>query len=64
MGKYGQNRKPRPLLIKLVNRGDVRNVLARCGSVESPLRLKPDLNPVQRKIESLLLKERWALPYS
>ena len=61
LGKFSPNKRPRPILIKLVNRGDVRNVLAMSGSVESPLRLKPDLDPVQRRTESFLLKERWAL---
>lgn len=47
--------------MKLNSLGDVRNLLARSGSLHYPLRLKPDLSPEDRKTEALLMKERWSL---
>ena len=36
-------------------------VLTKIASFKAPVRIKPDLTPEERKAESLLLKERWAL---
>lgn len=61
LGKYVPDQRPRPILVKMISAGDVRNLLARSGSFCHPLRLKPDLTPEDRKIEGVLLKERWSL---
>ena len=40
---------------------DVSIILANKRSLSSPLAIKPDMSPDERKIESALLKERWSL---
>lgn len=61
LGKFVPDSRPRPVLVKMNSAGDVRNLLAKSGALQYPLRLKPDLSPEDRKIEQLLLKERWSL---
>ena len=63
LGRYtAENRKPRPLLVKFIRVADVARVLSKRGSL--PVIIKPDMSPHERKIESLLLKERWSLMQS
>ena len=63
LGRYtAENKKPRPLLVKFIRVADVARVLSKRGSL--PVIIKPDMSPHERKIESLLLKERWSLMQS
>ena len=63
LGRFtAENRKPRPLLVKFIRVADAARVLSRRGSLQvAPVIIKPDMSPHERKIESLLLKERWSL---
>ena len=62
LGKFKVNQpRPRPVLIKLKRVMDVSAILANKRSLSSPLVIKPDISPDERKIESALLKERWSL---
>ena len=60
LGKYTEsNSHPRPILVSLNRVADVNLVLSKRSSFPSVgLRVKPDLSPEERHIESLLLKER------
>ena len=40
---------------------DVSAILANKKSLSSPFTIKSDMSPEERKIESILLKERWSL---
>ena len=56
--------RPRPVLVKFNCASDVVNILAKYCSLSSNAHrffIKPDLSPVERSIESLLLKERRVL---
>ena len=55
------NTKPRPILVHFVRMADVSSVLAKRGSLKKPYFIKPFMSTEQRKIESILLKERWNL---
>ena len=55
------NTKPRPILVHFVRMADVSSVLAKRGSLKRPYFIKPFMSTEQRKIESILLKERWNL---
>ena len=62
LGKYQeQSRRPRPILIKFNRAIDVSILLSQTSTLPSGIRIKPDMNPEERQIESLLLKERWSL---
>lgn len=62
LGKYANNSpRPRPLLVSLNSTADVYNILSKRHNSPSPITIKPDLSPTNRKIEALLLKERWRL---
>jgi len=59
LGKFSlQKSRPRPILIKLIRISDVSKILLKKGSLPQPYRIKPDMAPQQRLIESALLKER------
>lgn len=61
LGKFSkQSSKPRPILVKFVRSADVTRVLSGARSFESPIFVRPDLSPLQRARDSVLLKERWA----
>ena len=61
LGKFQeQSSKPRPLLVKINRTIDVSLLLSK-GSLPKELRIKPDMPAEERQMESLLLKERWAL---
>ena len=64
LGKFDpkrNNTKPRPILVHFVRMSDVSSVLAKRGSLKRPYSVKPIMSKEQRKIESILLKERWNL---
>ena len=62
LGKYvSDSLRPRPLLVQLNSTADVYKVLSKRHNVSSSVSIKPDLSPANRKIEALLLKERWQL---
>ena len=66
LGKFSTgNSKPRPLLVKFIRAADATRILSKRGSSRgSPIVIKPDMSPTERKCESLLLKERWSLMQS
>ena len=62
LGKYTpQLKHPRPLLVILNRTANVRAVLTNRSSVPTPYRMKPDLSPEERKVDTILLKHRWSL---
>jgi len=62
LGKYKTDaERPRPILIKFLRSTDASLALSKSSSFKSPVRIKPDLTPEERKIENYLLKERWSL---
>ena len=63
LGKYSpDNRKPRPLLMKFIRIADATSILSKRRSPHStPVFIKPDMSPTERRCESILLKERWSL---
>ena len=62
LGKYTEgSKKPRHILVKFVWSDDVFRVLTKSRELKKPTVVKPDLSPLQRKHESILLKERWSL---
>ena len=50
--------KPRPVLANLTRVYDVQEVLSKVGCLAIP---SPDLPLLQRKIKSILMKEKWSL---
>lgn len=62
LGKFCDG-KTRPVLVKLTRSADVVSILSNRHKLVSlrGIYIKPDLNPQDRKVESLLLKERWSL---
>ena len=65
LGKYSPHgTRPRPLLVKFVRAIDASNILSKKGKLTRPYLIKPDMTQEQRKIESVLLKERWNLMQS
>lgn len=62
LGKYReQSKRPRPILVKLNRAIDVLVLLSKAKSLPTNIKLKPDMSPTERLVESLLLKERWSL---
>lgn len=62
LGKYQeQSKRPRPILVRFNRAIDVSILLSKASSLPNSIRIKPDLTPDERKTESILLKERWAL---
>jgi len=62
LGKYNPNGiRPRPLLIKFLRTVDANSILSNRGKVKRPFIIKADMTPEERKIESILLYERWNL---
>ena len=61
LGKYTpQLKRPRPLLVMLNRTADVRTVLSNRSSVPTPYRIKPDLSPEEREVDTIFLKHRWS----
>jgi len=62
LGKFSaENSRPRPLLVKFLRALDASTVLFNRSKIKNPIMIKPDLTPEERKIESILLHERWNL---
>lgn len=62
LGKYASNNpRPRPLLISLNSTADVDNILSHRHLVPTGIVVKPDQSPEERKVEAILLQERWRL---
>ena len=61
LGKYNDNGRPRPILAKLSQSADVSSILSKRGSLNKPISIKPDLSLEDRRLEAILLKERWSL---
>jgi len=59
LGKY-VNGKRRPILTRLVRSCDVQSILSKRSRLKDlpSIRIKPDMSKQERKVESLLLKER------
>ena len=62
LGKFKRDMsRPRPILISLASTANVRNLLMNRQSLPDSITIKPDLSPNERKIEAILLQERWKL---
>ena len=61
LGKYNDNGSPRPILAKINRSADVSSILSKRGSLNKPISIKPDLSLEDRRLEAILLKERWSL---
>ena len=60
--KYNPNRsKPRPILVKFLRSADVTSILFEKSNLALPFSIKTDMTAEEKKIEGLLLKERWEL---
>ena len=60
LGKYSSDSaRPRPVLVKFNSAGYASNLLSNKKQCPKGITVKPDLPLQARKIESLLLKERW-----
>ena len=61
LGKYNEQRRPRPILVHLNQANDVAILLSKRSSLSNPIVLKPFPSPEERANEVILLKERWSL---
>ena len=62
LGKFSaDNNRPRPILVKFLRTLDASTVLFNRSKTKKPIQIKPDMTPEERKIESILLHERWNL---
>ena len=62
LGKFSaDNNRPRPILVKFLRTLDASTVLFNRSKTKKPILIKPDMTPEERKIESILLHERWNL---
>ena len=63
LGKYTRNSKrPRPILAILNRSADVTSVLSKRSSLKGDsIVIKPDLSPLERSNEKILLNQRWSL---
>lgn len=62
LGKFDRgNARPRPILVKLNRPADVLSILSKRRLLDSKVTIRPDLSPIERVNEQLLLKERWTL---
>ena len=62
LGKYTrQSPQSRPVLMTLNSTASVRNILFNRKSLPVGVSVKPDLAMEERKVESILLQERWRL---
>ncbi len=64
LGQYSSvspsaNHRSRPLLVRMSTSRNVISILSKRGSTIRPYVIKPDMSPGERKIEAILLKERW-----
>ena len=62
LGKYQeQSSRPRPILVSFNRAIDVSTLLSKTSSLPNGIRIKRDMTKDERLVESILLKERWAL---
>ena len=62
LGKYDHSgSRSRPLLVTLNSTADVLRILSKRHLLPSSISIKADLSPTARKVETILLKERWRL---
>ena len=62
LGKFKHDAQhPRPILIKFLRSTEATMALSKIAAFQSPVVIKLDLTPEERKIESFLLKEQWSL---
>jgi len=62
LGKYqDKSTRPRPILTRFNRAIDVSLLLSKTSTLPKDIHIKPDIAPEDRNIESILLKERWAL---
>ena len=62
LGKFDPSQtRPRPILVKFLRRIDVSTILSNRNLVKKPVIIKADMSKDERKIESMLLQERWRL---
>ena len=63
-GRFNPNNginKHRPLLVRFVRMADVNCILSKRRNLSKPHFVKPDITQEQRKLEAVLLRERWNL---
>ena len=62
LGRYdSEQSRPRPILVKFLRRIDVTTILSNRNKVKKPIIIKADMSKDERKVESVLLQERWKL---
>lgn len=61
LGKFKQHNPPRPLLVRLSKKSEVKAILSNRSKLSRPYFIKPDMSPEELANERLLLKERWSL---
>ena len=61
LGKYLQPNRPRPLLVRMSRKSEVKTILSNQSTLSRPYYIKPDMSPEELATERLLLKERWSL---
>ena len=62
IGQYNETKpRSRPILVTVNSTVEVANVLSKSGSLTPPVTVMADLMPAERKVRSILLKERCRL---
>ena len=62
LGKFDpESAHTRRILVKFLRASEAASVLSKPVGVKAPLSIKPDLSPQDRRRDSALMKERWAL---
>ena len=62
LGKHQeQSSRPRPILVSFNRAIDVSTLLSKTSSLQNGIQIKRDMTKDKRLVESILLKERWAL---
>ena len=62
LGKYTPTQpRPRPILVKFLRAIDVATILSKRGTLKASLFIKQDLSPEEKKLDSILMNERWKL---
>lgn len=61
LGRYKNDSHPRPLLVRLSRKSEVKSILSNRSKLNPPFWIKPDMTPEEMVADSLLMKERWSL---
>jgi len=62
LGKFDPNQtRPRPILAKFLHSINVTTILSNRNKIKRPVVIKADVTKDERKVESILLQERWKL---